>query len=261
MPIGDPNWAGFLRLAHHVKDAVGSRNVEITINFAAAIVGMAGHGIPNAAGLEFGEAEDELAAFDAVFVDVLENGALVAFFLGAEFYAICIGTGGLGGRVGGVGGIADEVENGGLGGGGAGEGDLLAATANIEAIVGSHFIGRAIDGDAACATKVEDAKLAALKEKIGFERCVIAELKGLSGRDGAADDGAVEIGVNKIDVVGGKKFVEEKSGAEFRRIKNGGFAGRRHESSFHDISFVVQQLSKNPKRSILSVSNKKSEQT
>src|SRR6478672_2863434 len=146
LAIGHPQRAGFLRLAHHVKDAVGGGNVEITIDLAAAVVGVARHGVPDAAGLEFRKAHDELTAPNAVFVDVLEDGALVALVLGTEFHAVCIGAGGLGRGVVGVGRVADEVENSRLGGRCAGEGNFPAAATDVEAVVGTHFVGGAIDG-------------------------------------------------------------------------------------------------------------------
>ena len=97
-------------------------------------------------------------------------------------------------------------------------------------------------GDGAGAAEIEDAELAALAEEVGFQRVVIAEFEGSGSGDGAADDGAVEVGVNEADLAGDEKFVEKKRSAEFFRIENGSLAGRWHESSFHDVNYVLPAI-------------------
>jgi spermidine synthase len=59
-------------------------HVEVMIDLAAAVVGVWREGVPDAAFGEFGEAHHELAALDAVFVDVLADDALVGGGLRAE---------------------------------------------------------------------------------------------------------------------------------------------------------------------------------
>ena len=54
------------------------------VDLGAAVVGVRREGVPDAAFGELGVAHDELAALDAVFVDVLTDDALVGGGLRAE---------------------------------------------------------------------------------------------------------------------------------------------------------------------------------
>ena len=87
------------------------------------------------------------------------------------------------------------------------------------------FIHLTIDSHAAGFADVEDADLAALAEEVRLEGFVVAECERRACRDGAADDGAVEIGVNEADLAGKKEVFEQKSGARFVRIEDRRFAG------------------------------------
>ena len=89
----------------------------------------------------------------------------------------------------------------------------------------AELVGGAIDGDAAGVAEIEDAEFAALAEEVGLEGVVVSEFKGGGGGDGAADDGAVEVGVNEADFAGDEKFIEQKGGAHFVGIENRRFAG------------------------------------
>lgn len=80
-------------------------NIEVSVYLTATVVGMARHGIPDAAYFELGEAHDELATLDTSLVDVLENGALVGLAARGEFDTVGIGLGGFGRRVSGVVGV------------------------------------------------------------------------------------------------------------------------------------------------------------
>src|ERR1035437_3197930 len=137
--------AGRVGWAHEVHDALVGLDVEVEVDFGAAHMGVRGHGVPVAAGGEEGEAHDQLAALDAVAVNRLVDGALVAGLGRSEIDALEVGELDHLGGVFGVGLIAEEVEGRGLGGGLAGEADGLAAAACVEAVEFVEIEGDAID--------------------------------------------------------------------------------------------------------------------
>lgn len=230
LAVGHPQRASFLRLPHHMQDAVRGRDIKITINFAAPIMGVTRHGIPNAAGFKLRKTEHELATFDAVFVDMLENGALVALVIATKFHTSGISASGVRRGIGSMRRITDKIENGWINSLGTGKGNLLTAAANVKAVVGAKLIVNTINGNHPRTPKIEDTHFAALTEEISLEYVIVTKHKWDTVRDGTADDGAVEIGMNQSDFTRIKKLFDEKRRAEFFRIKNGSFAGRRRES-------------------------------
>jgi hypothetical protein len=65
-------------LAHHVEDHGVVRHVEVEIHLHAPVVGVAGHGVPQAARLELGHAHQQLAGRQHVGHHELVDGAAVA---------------------------------------------------------------------------------------------------------------------------------------------------------------------------------------
>jgi hypothetical protein len=138
-PVPTPQWTDHagestrgLRLAHEMHRDVFAE-VEVEVNFRAAAVGVGRHRIPDAAGFELGETQHELAALDAVEMDVFQDRAAVGLGDIAN---------GSSGNVrptrerGGVFGVrrgADEIKLG-LAGGPVGKSDLFFAEADVETV-------------------------------------------------------------------------------------------------------------------------------
>ncbi|PAV93201.1 hypothetical protein WR25_13075 [Diploscapter pachys] len=82
-----------LALAHEVHDAVGIEIVEleVEIDFAAALVNVRRHRVPHAAGLQHGEAHHQLRAVADAGDDELEDRALVRFGEAAALERIGVG--------------------------------------------------------------------------------------------------------------------------------------------------------------------------
>ena len=197
-------------------------------------MGVGGHGVPDAAGVELSEAHDELAGFDAVGVDVFVDGAFVGGGFGAEFDGGGLRFFGEGNGVRRVGGIAEEIElRGGGGGVGGGEEEFFVAAADVEAVEVVHFVGDAVDGDGAFFADVEDAELASFEEVGGAELVGGAEGKGFGGGDGGTDDGAIDITIDQGDFVGGEEGIDEERSRAVRRWSCGRSGGVGHEVGFH----------------------------
>lgn len=225
MPVGDPQRTGLLRFTHQVKHAVRGRNIEITIDFAATVMGVAGHRIPDASGLELREAKNELTALNAVFMHILKNRALIGLVAITKLHAVGIGAGRFDCRMRGMSRIANQVKRGWISGGCARENHLTAATPDVEAVVTAHFINRAVHRHRADLPDIDHPEFATLAEKICLECVVVAKRERGVCRDHAADDGAVEIGVNEADLAGKKKIFEKKACPHVVGIEDCSFAG------------------------------------
>ena len=78
--VSHQDMPGFLLLAHVMKNALPLRNVEVKVGFHSPVVYMWGHGVPNAARLQNGKAHYQLAALDAIRMDVFINGTMIGCF-------------------------------------------------------------------------------------------------------------------------------------------------------------------------------------
>jgi hypothetical protein len=101
----------------------------------------------------------------------------------------------------------------------------------------THWIIDIIDRDSASATKIEDTHFTALAKEIRFERIVISKRQSLNGWDGTSYDSAVEVGVNKAYHTVDEELIEQKGRPQLVGIENRRFAGRWHQSYFHDDKF------------------------
>ena len=84
------NMAGFGRLAAHVEYGLAFGNLEVGVDLHAALMGVAGHGVPVGAGLQLGNAHAQLAGLEHVGVDEMIDGALIAGLDAAQRTVICI---------------------------------------------------------------------------------------------------------------------------------------------------------------------------
>ena len=67
--------AGLIALAHEVHHEGILGQVEVEIDLHAAVMGVAGHGVPHGAGLQLGHAHHQLAGLHLTGQDVLADGA------------------------------------------------------------------------------------------------------------------------------------------------------------------------------------------
>lgn len=193
-------------------DDVVAGDVEVEVDFGAAGVGVGGHGVPDGAVGEVGEAHDELAGFDAALVDVLVDFADVGGGLGAEGAGGGLVFGDVGGGVGGVGGGGDDVEFGAF----AGEGDVFGTHRDIEAVEIGEGEGFAVDGDDAGGADVDDAGFAALEEEVGAGLFDVIEFeRGPPCRLDAEDGHAVEVGEGHGDLAGEENSLDQEVGTQF----------------------------------------------
>ena len=130
-------------------------------------------------------------------------------------------------------------------GGGAGEFDLAAAAADVKAVAVGHGEFFAVDRDGARGADVQDAELAALGEEFGGQFLGAGEGKRDAGGDGRADDGAVDIDVNGLELAGLEQVIDQ----EFFPDLLGGHAleadGIRGVTGFH--GGVLSSLKSNSK--------------
>ena len=182
-------------------------NLKVGVDFHAALMGMAGHGVPVAARLQSGHTHRQLAGLEDAGVDKLIDGALVAGLHRAE--------GALGSLLDGdeliliaaVGRGRYHVEFSGVRRVIALEGDLLVALCDVQAVLVVQVILFAVSRDrTGTITDVEDADLAALKEimgaEIGPDINALVDGHFLMHRHTAQCDHAVHMAVDGHDLIG-----------------------------------------------------------
>ena len=164
------NMAGLGGLTAHVENDLALGDLKVGVDLHAALVGVAGHGVPVAAGLQSGHTHGQLAGLEHAGMDELVDRALVAGLDAAQRA--------LGGLLNGdelvliaaMGRGRDHVELGRMLRVVALEGDLLVALGQVQAVLVVQVILLAIRRDrAGTVTDVEDADLAALQEVVGAE--------------------------------------------------------------------------------------------
>jgi hypothetical protein len=77
LAVGDQQVPGLVGFAEQVDDSLGLGEAEVQVALGPAVVRVGGHGVPGATGVQRGHAEDDLAAADAVRVDVLVDRTAV----------------------------------------------------------------------------------------------------------------------------------------------------------------------------------------
>ncbi|MNV58183.1 hypothetical protein D3C71_1505430 [compost metagenome] len=156
-----------VRLAHEVVDAVAVAQVEVEVDLAAAVVQVRRHGVPHAARLEHGQAQQQLRGLAGGRHDVLVDGALVAGFQRAAIQCHRVLDRQLLGFKARMGRGRGQVELRRVGGILRSEDDVLAAHRHVQAILRPQRVHGAIDGDrTGAAADVDDAQLAALQERM-----------------------------------------------------------------------------------------------
>ena len=192
---------GFLRFAHHVEDHVLILDVEVEVDLHAALVGVARHGIPVAARGELGHAHAQLAALHDGRMEVLVDDALVAGLGAAQRALIGLVDIHQDVRIGLVRRAGVDVVLGRVRGVDALHLDFLRAHADVQAVVLLEVIHNAVNGDLTLAADVDDAHLAALKERIGAQLLAALELHNGIHRHDAARDDAVKMRIGEHGLV------------------------------------------------------------
>ena len=79
--VVEPNVTALLRLAHHVRNGLSVRQIEVIVSLDTTTVGVRRHRVPNSTGVELGQAKLQLAGtfLKNIIHDELINGAVVGF--------------------------------------------------------------------------------------------------------------------------------------------------------------------------------------
>lgn len=160
---------GLLALAHHVEDHVALGDLKVSVDLHAALVGVGGHGVPDAARLQDGHAHGQLAGLQHGGVNELVDGALVAGLHGAQGPLGSVGQFDQPGLVGAVGGGGNHVELGRALAAVAFEGHDPGAPGDVQAVLVAHGVDGAVHGNLARAADIEHTQLPALQEILGSE--------------------------------------------------------------------------------------------
>ena len=213
--------ARLLPLSHQVKDRLILGKLKVEIDLHAPLVGMGGHGVPDAARLQHGHAHGELAGGQHVGVDELVDDPPVG--------QSRVAAGPLGRvrqtqqarLIAAVGGGGDDVEFGGGGGIVAGEKDLLRAPGDVQAVLIAHGVDRPVHRHAAGAAQIEKTGLPPLQKEMGAEAGphIDALLDGHRRAGGHAAHGhhAVHVAVHRRQLAGTEQGLDEKLPAQLLR--------------------------------------------
>ena len=222
----------FIDSVHEVHRDVFAE-IEVEIDFRTTTVRVRGHRVPDAAGFEFGEAKDELAALDAVGVNILQDRAAIGLGDVADGRGGDVGTPGKHRGVFRVGGRADEIKLS-LTGGAVFQGDVFFAEPDVETIQRGERVRHAADADdAGTRADVEDADLATLEEKRGADFLVVWQSERGGRGDRGADDHTIEIGVMRDDRARLEEPADVESFAELLGGERVGRGGRGKIMEFH----------------------------
>ena len=213
------NVAGLLGLAHQVHDDAAFRQVEVSIDLHAALVGVGRHAVPDAARLQLSQAHGQLAGFQHVRVDELVDDPLIGGLGAAQGALVGVLDGDEGGLAVLMGRSRDQVEAGGSGLVIAAEHHVSGAAGDVEAVLKSHLIADAVGLDPAGAAQVEHACFPAFQEEVGTEVCphvnALVDGQGLLNRHDAQNHHAVHMGVDSLHRVGLVQVLDEELLAEF----------------------------------------------
>src|SRR5690606_4018400 len=169
--VGHHDVALRVGLAHEVVDAVVLAQVEVEVDLAAAVVQVRRHGVPDAARLEHGQAQQQLRGLAGLGHDELVDRALVAGFQRSAVERHRVLDRQLLRLEARVRRRRGEVELGRVGGIVRGEGHVLAAHGHVQPVLRPQRVLGAVDGDlAGAAADVDHAQLAALEEGMALGR-------------------------------------------------------------------------------------------
>ena len=189
---------GLAGLTHHMEHSLVGGDVKVEVNLHAALVGMAGHGVPNIAGQQSGHAHAQLAAFAHGRMDILAQNALVDGLLAAQMVVASLVHGDMDGGAGAVGGAGIDVELGRICGVIGGEGQLLGAHADVDAVLAAHGVLGAVDDQLAGAAHIDGAQLSSGQE-IGCGQFLAAFQHQITfHRHDAAGNDAVLVGIGQV---------------------------------------------------------------
>ncbi|MPL97979.1 hypothetical protein SDC9_44176 [bioreactor metagenome] len=207
--ISDDDMAGFFGPAEDVERHAVPGDVEIEIDLHPPFMGMARHGVPDAAVFELGETHHELAGTADFRVDILVDGADIGFFRIAHsdffrLFDVDIAVG-----VGCVGRGAAEVEMGVVVVIVAFENEVPDSGAEVETVQLLEGEPFSVGDDRARCPHVDNPHLPALQKELRPYLPAALKRQGDS-RAGAAGDDAVDVAVGHPDLPGNEQAGDEE---------------------------------------------------
>ena len=221
LAVGDQQVPGLVGFAEQVDDPLGLGEAEVQVALGPAVVRVGGHGVPGAAGVQRGHAEDDLAAAYAVRVDVLVDRTAVRGLLVAELEAVALtGIHLRGGEVGVCRCREDVVRR-----VRSVEDHLTDAAADVQAGSGGQLVLGAVGSDRAGATDVDDAGFAAFEEVFAAQLGPRAERQRAACGAGAGEDDPVVVGEHRGDRVRREEVVDQVVRAQRGGVEAGHLSG------------------------------------
>ncbi|KAI3491639.1 hypothetical protein L1887_44261 [Cichorium endivia] len=190
--------ARFLRLSHHVEHAGVLIHIEVEVNFHAALVGMARHGVPQIPWRQLGQSHAELTGLKHVRHEVFIDGAAVAGEVVAQRHGRDVCGGHFFGWVGGVSRRAVVVKLRGPAAVDAGKDHVFRPFTHVQRLTMANLIALSIYGDGARPADVNHPQLATLKEVAHAQLFTDLTAHGDAFRDGhnPAHNNAIDMAVN-----------------------------------------------------------------
>lgn len=214
--VVDQQVTGLVRLTHHVEHGGIVLHVEVEVDLHAALVGVAGHGVPQAALFQLGHAHHQLAGRQHVRHQVLVDGATVAGGRIPKGGGGGLGLGDSAGREVHMGRGAVVVELGRLPGIDAGEAQLAGTHADVQRLGMADLVFAAIHDDQARSADIDEAELAALEEVADAEG--LAQLgregEGAMDRHDATEHDAIDVAVGHGQAIGTEDLLHQKLTAQ-----------------------------------------------
>ena len=171
------------------------------------------HGVPHAAGLQHGQAQQQLRGLAGGRHDVLVDGAFVAGFQRAAFQRHRVGNGQLLGLEARVRRRGSQVELGRVGGVAGGEADVGAAHGHVQAVLRPERVCRAVHGDGAfSAADIDHAQFAAFQKGLARSRGRLGlarQVDCLRYRRRTTDDEAFVVRVVQLHGVGHEQAADQ----------------------------------------------------
>src|SRR6266498_4153699 len=232
LPVRHDDRAGGVGPTAQVHHPLPRPEPEVQVHLGAPVVGVARHGVPDAALGELGNTEHQLAGADAVGVDVLADRPYVRVRRVAQphrLHAVALRERG---RVRGVCRRGDEVEP----GVGALERNLSGAGADVEHVMAGHLVVHRVDGDRARAGQAHHRELAPVAETLGAQLFRYREGQHRADRGGSTDDHPVVVAEHQTHLAGHEQVLHEEPLAQPRRRQRGHLGGMRGMADLHGAS-------------------------
>ena len=194
----------------HDKCILG--DLKVQINLHAAVMGVAGHGVPYTARFQMRHTHFQLAALYLAGKDILANGPVIGLLQTTQlllvlllddhnaFLRLTIHLNENGGA-GSVRRCAVDVELRGICGIDGLENDILLAHPDVHSVTVRYGVFLSVYGNDTVAADIDDAHLAALKEIFRTKLISCFQLQFLIHRSSCSCDDPVDVAVNQADLI------------------------------------------------------------